>query len=684
MSARHILVVEDERLIAAGIKHELEDFGYEVCGVASSADDAVEQAVREKPDLVLMDIHLGGGRDGVEAAREIRARCGAPVVFLSAFADPETVARASETESYGYLLKPYEERELQTTIEMAIAKHQTEQRLAETERWLAAILGGVDDAVIATDHENRVHFINLAGEALTGWSKETAVGRPLAEVCVLHDETGPIPLHELADLTVTESHGTDLQARTRLVDRTGREKPVEGSLSPIFDPRGEFLGMALTLRDITRRLELDRARRRHDWQRLQAMKQEAVGRLVGGLAHRLNDLLTVILGNTSLARYHAPTDAEISGALRRVDATGRRAEELVRRLLVFSGRAHGRLRQVRIDRLLHKCVADVKALLDPGISITLRTDDDVWPVVADGLQLAQALTGVCLAAQDVMPTGGRLTLECKNVARDDGDPVGHPRARRGEFVRVRVTDTGSETTRRLLANLFRSPFTPEAGSTGGLIQGLEFLFAVVEHHHGWVESADGAGGGTSLDLYLPRAGSAESASVAERPAKPRGARPTLLLAEAEPMVRDFGRMTLEGHGYKVLVAEDGVQAVELFRDSPERIDVAVIDLNLPRLTGDTVLARLLELDPDVEVIFSSSYFAEDRCDGASHLAAVVSKPYTREGLMRSVEQALARRAEADRLGNEGVRDGSQTGNSDVNSGRSAAEDPKRSADSAGG
>jgi len=400
MSARQILVVDDERIVAAGIKHELEDFGYTVTGLASSADNAVEQAVRGKPDLVLMDIHLKGERDGIEAAREIRDRCGIPVVYLSAFADPETIARAGATEAYGYLLKPYEERELQTTIEIALAKHQSEHRLVETERWLAAILAGIDDAVIATDPENRIHFMNLAAEALTGWRKNEAVGRTLAEVCPLRGQIGSLALDEVADITVSESREVKLPSPARLVDRTGREKPVAGSLSPIFDLRGEFLGLALTLWDIN-----DRPR----------------------------------------ARADTPAKAAI-------------------------------------------------------------------------------------------------------------------------------------------------PQIP----------------------------------------------------------KPRGSTPTVLLAEAERTVLDFARLTLEGQGYRVLVAEDGVQAVELFRDSPERIDVAIIDLNIPRLSADAVLARLLELDSDVGVYFSSDYFAEGGCEAGSHLLGVISKPYSRQELVRMVRLALARRERGDR------------------------------------
>src|SRR6185295_8492215 len=168
----------------------LEHFGYTVSGIAGSGSEAVVKAVETRPDIVLMDIHLQGRMDGIEAGREIRDRCGIPVVYLSAFSDAATVARASDTEAFGYLLKPYEERELQTTIEMTLAKHRAEQRLEESERWLAAIHNGIDDAVIATDPENCVHSMNVAGEALTGWSMETAIGAPVAVVCQLVDERG--------------------------------------------------------------------------------------------------------------------------------------------------------------------------------------------------------------------------------------------------------------------------------------------------------------------------------------------------------------------------------------------------------------------------------------------------------------------------------------------------------------
>lgn len=126
---------------------------------------------------------------------------------------------------------------------------------------------------------------------------------------------------------------------------------------------------------------------------------------------------------------------------------------------------------------------------------------------------------------------------------------------------------------------------------------------------------------------------------------PRGTKPTILLAEADARARDFGRLVLEEQGYEILVAADGVEAVEIFRQAPERIDLVIVDLNIPRLTGDAVLARLVKLDAKVAVLFSSSYFAEDRSDGGSHLLGLISKPYLRQELLEMVQYALARCSE---------------------------------------
>src|SRR5262249_39699972 len=161
------LIVEDERLVAAALQTELTTFGYQVVGIASTAASAVKQALETRPDVILMDIHLDGLVDGIEAAREIQKRAEIPIVYLSAFSDVNTVGGASRSGAFGYLLKPYEEQELRTTIEIVVARHRAEAELDETRRWLAAIQGGIDDALLAVDPDMRIRFINSGAEALT-------------------------------------------------------------------------------------------------------------------------------------------------------------------------------------------------------------------------------------------------------------------------------------------------------------------------------------------------------------------------------------------------------------------------------------------------------------------------------------------------------------------------------------
>jgi PAS domain S-box-containing protein len=249
MSMTQILIVEDEGIVATAIKRELEHFGYSVSGIASSANEAVEKATHDRPDLVLMDIRLHGEDSGIEAARQIYDRCRVPIIYLSAFADNAVLARARDTGAFGYLVKPYEEQELHTTIEMVLAKHAAEQRLEETERWLSAILNGISDAVIATDPDKRVRVMNAGSESLTGWQRKIATGVPLEAVCTLVSEGGSLRLEDVAARAICESRAMELPRGTRLVSRDGQETPIEGRAAIIWDSRDEFLGMLLTFRN---------------------------------------------------------------------------------------------------------------------------------------------------------------------------------------------------------------------------------------------------------------------------------------------------------------------------------------------------------------------------------------------------------------------------------------------------
>ncbi len=364
MSATQVLVVEDERLVATALRNELEHFGYTVSGVAGTGTEAIVKAVETRPDVVLMDIQLQGRIDGIEAGREIRDRCGIPVIYLSAFFDEQTVARASETGAFGYLLKPYEERELHTTIEMAIAKNRSER---------------------------------------------------------------------------------------------------------------------------TQRIE-------------------AASRLAGRLAQDLNQLMGTILADTSLALASTPLELESRDLLAHIEVAAQRATGLVQRLMLFStlsARPPGPPPELDLSALLPELLHGIQARLDRRVLLAYKPADGLWSVAADELLLGQALVELALNAQDAMPHGGQLTFETENITLGEDDLPAHPQRRAGDFVRLRVRDTGGGMRPDVRAHLFEPCFsTKKSGHSAGL--GLSLVFAAVEQQHGWIECASQTDEGTQLDLFLPR------------------------------------------------------------------------------------------------------------------------------------------------------------------------------------
>ena len=252
MSQVRILVVEDESVVAKDIQWSLKSLGYTICGWASSGEEALEKAEALKPDLVLMDIVLKGGVDGVEAAEHIRTNFDIPIVYLTAYADEHTLQRAKVTEPFGYILKPFEERELHTTIEVALYKHETERRIKQSQYWLSTTLKSISDGVITTNTEGKVTFLNLNAEALTGWKESEALGEDLTGIFNVRDQEGaPLPVKPwLESLREGKVFGPMSHL---LVSGKDTAIPIDYSTAPIRDERGNTIGMVLAFRDITER-----------------------------------------------------------------------------------------------------------------------------------------------------------------------------------------------------------------------------------------------------------------------------------------------------------------------------------------------------------------------------------------------------------------------------------------------
>jgi PAS domain S-box-containing protein len=257
MTNAQILVVEDEAIVAREIQNTLKRFGYAVPVVASSADEAVEKASETHPDLVLMDIRLKGGTDGVKAAEQIRARFDIPVVYVTAYADEEILRRAKITEPYGYILKPFEDREIHTNIEIALHKHNIEKKLKQSKQWLATTLESMGDAVIACDPKGRIVFMNPVAEAVTHCKHKDVLGALLSKVFnIISEETNEM-IEDVLARPIKEGVGVSLTNYT-FIAKDGAKTPLDDSIAPIRDDKGNITGVVLVFRDATERKKAEK------------------------------------------------------------------------------------------------------------------------------------------------------------------------------------------------------------------------------------------------------------------------------------------------------------------------------------------------------------------------------------------------------------------------------------------
>jgi diguanylate cyclase (GGDEF)-like protein/PAS domain S-box-containing protein len=263
MFKARILVVEDEVVIALDIQRTLIKLGYEVPEFVTSAESALERIAASRPDLVLMDIHLSGEMDGIAAADEIRQRDRLPVVFLTAHSDEATLSRAKITEPYGYVLKPFEERELEIAVDIALYRHRAEMKLRQMEYWLGTTLKSIGDGVIATDVDGTITFMNRMAEVMTGWPQPEALGRPIMEVLRLVHTTTHAGTGNLVQRVLANGVIIDLSPDTLLVNREGLEIPIDKSAAPIRDESGEAIGVVIVFRELTARKYVEEKLRFH-------------------------------------------------------------------------------------------------------------------------------------------------------------------------------------------------------------------------------------------------------------------------------------------------------------------------------------------------------------------------------------------------------------------------------------
>jgi two-component system cell cycle sensor histidine kinase/response regulator CckA len=378
-------------------------------------------------------------------------------------------------------------------------------------------------------------------------------------------------------------------------------------------------------------------------QLIQAQKMELIGQMAGGIAHDFNNMLTGLIGHLELIRM--PASDPNRRLLDTVQMAAQRATKMSKNLLGLARKSDLRRAAVALGPVVGEVAELVGRTCDPRIELStvVRTSATVE---ADPTFLHQVLLNLCLNACDAMPHGGRLGVSVDSV---DLPPDATPPGRSRRCVRVRVEDTGTGMPADVRAKMYE-PFFTTKGVGKGTGLGLAMVQSIIEQHHGWVECESEVGRGTRFEVFLPRG----EASLLDPPSEVRLSDPrpaavtpmpadervrTVLVVDDEPMIRDLARAVLETSGYRVLEAHDGEHAVEVFREHMADIDLVVLDLTMPRMSGRDTFRALVDLEPGARVMFSSGYSADDLSD-TTGVIGMLPKPYRPTELLSAVGRAM--------------------------------------------
>lgn len=609
-----ILIVEDERLLAEELRERLESIGATVVGLVHSGEQAITAAERARPDLVLMDIRLKGEMDGIEAATRISRSLGTPIVFLTAHSDHMTVERAKAASPYGYILKPLQEHELRVTLSLALHRCRLERDLRASEQRFLTTLCSIGDAVIATDVDGHVTFLNPVAEQITGWTRSEAEGRPVIEVFPVADEHDHATVIDPARQVLERQEVQVLPEPLLLLRRQGDPRLVELSVAPIADGL-DARGAVVVFRDVSVRRQHEDAARQAESRLREAQKLEAVGRLAGGVAHDVNNMMTVVTGYAELLLTQMSADDPNRGLVEELKQAGDRTAGITRQLLSFSRHRIPRPQVADVGDLLAGLEGLLAQVLPPGITLRRLAHGRGARVRVDAGQFEQVILNLVLNARDAMPRGGTLTIESSVSSLDVGWHAGsEEQLPAGDYVLVAVTDTGAGIPTDIASRIFEPFFSTKANGHGtGL--GLAVVRDMVRAAGGQVMLYSEPGHGASFKLYFPMVddvreptliapGENDDADLrAESPA-------VILLAEDEGSVRSLTRTLLEQHGYTVIATCDGEDALEQAAAYAGRIDLLLTDVVMPRLGGRELAQRLGADRPGIHALFMSGYTAD--------------------------------------------------------------------------
>lgn len=508
-----------------------------------------------------------------------------------------------------YTLKAYGQPELSVLQSLAdhcggaLERLRAEQALHESEQRFRDLFEGSPDAIFVEDLQGTVLDVNPAACTLHGVTRAELLGKNLSQL-VPADSQNQVrrDFQALVEGSLWQIEGVSLRADGRAVPVEVRANRVNFSGQP---------AVLLHVRDISERKAAEATLHRLEAQLRQSQKMEAIGQLAGGVAHDFNNILTVIHGHASLLQAGGAMTATARRSAQQIGQAAERAATLTRQLLTFSRRQVMQPRRIDMNEVVANMTKMLGRILGEDIVLQLKYYAKPALVQADAGMMEQVLLNLAVNSRDAMPKGGLLALKIAVLDVEAAQLAQFPEARQGRFVCLTVTDSGSGIAPEILSHIFEPFFTTkEVGKGTGL--GLATVYGIVKQHQGWIEVESQPAKGTSFRVFLPEtAGAVETTGKPDQETAVVGGSETILVVEDEAPVRELVCDFLAGHGYKILQAESGVKALEVWAEWKDSIDLLLTDLVMPdRISGRELAEKLWEERPQLKVMFTSGYSAD--------------------------------------------------------------------------
>lgn len=506
-------------------------------------------------------------------------------------------------------------------IKLLIRNERASERLSEQ----ASLLDKAQDAILVTDLQRRLTFWNKGAERLYGWTEAEALGKVVTELFYPKGDATEVRQAYDEVLARGEWNG-ELQPFTK----AGRRVMIESRWTLVRDASGSPRGILSINTDMTDRRQLEQ-------QFYRAQRLESIGTLAGGIAHDLNNVLAPIMMGMSLLRPRL-TDADSGEILDTISTSAQRGAEMVAQVLSFARGQEGKRVEIQPADLVADVVRIARDTLPKHIDITTHVDPDLPAIVGDPTQCHQVLLNLCVNARDAMPNGGRLSISAAAATVPAAPDSMNADLSPGRYIVIEVEDSGAGIAPQLLDKIF-DPFftTKEPGKGTGL--GLSTSLTIVRAHGGYIRVYSEPGHGARFHVYLPVAPApAPGSSIGQSARTPRGRGQTILVVDDEDSVRRVMSATLEKAGYRVLLAANGKDALDVYRANSGSIAAVLIDMTMPVMGGAQAMRELVKINPDVRLIAASGIHDNEAAARSigPQMKKFLAKPFTGDSLLRAV------------------------------------------------